>query len=165
MAHTFRETPCNRTNVRIIKWRRAGVNWILRGLWKLVPGVTGRLVDTLFFAPRKYRLKEQEKAILSRARSFTIRVHDKDLCCWQWGEGPAVLYVHGWNGSGIQFQSFIEPSFVPSKSDAEDQPTVSTTCAASSISCAKLLVPLSVIPIPATTSAVISTTGFVSEIR
>ncbi|MGZ5446135.1 MAG: alpha/beta hydrolase [Thermoanaerobaculia bacterium] len=28
---------------------------------------------------------------------------------WSWGEGPAVLLVHGWGGHAAQFQSFVEP--------------------------------------------------------
>ncbi|MBU4331194.1 MAG: alpha/beta hydrolase [Acidobacteria bacterium] len=29
--------------------------------------------------------------------------------CWRWGTGPAVLFVHGWNGRGIQFFQFFQP--------------------------------------------------------
>ena len=29
--------------------------------------------------------------------------------CWKWGEGPSILFAHGWNGRGVQFNRFFGP--------------------------------------------------------
>jgi pimeloyl-ACP methyl ester carboxylesterase len=46
---------------------------------------------------------------LKSAKPFQIQVHGKTIQCWKWGDGPVILFVHGWNGIGIQFYNFFEP--------------------------------------------------------
>jgi len=70
--------------------------------------------------------------------------------------------------SKFRSQALLEgrvPSLVPSYNDAFAQPTVSTTCAELSSNCAKLFVPLSVIPILVKTSGVIPETVDLSAMR
>ncbi len=67
------------------------------------------MIKNLFFRPQRYALNPDEDTILRKSRTFWLSVHDKRIKAFVWGEGPAVLLVHGWNGRGIQFFRFIEP--------------------------------------------------------
>jgi pimeloyl-ACP methyl ester carboxylesterase len=73
------------------------------------PRLTVRLVEKLFFTPGSYSLSVDEQRRLEQGESFHFQVHDRRICGWRWGNGPGVLLVHGWNGSGIQFHRFIDP--------------------------------------------------------
>jgi pimeloyl-ACP methyl ester carboxylesterase len=59
--------------------------------------------------PAKGRLSAAEEQALQRCRQFEIGVRDKKVRCYQWGRGPAVLLVHGWNGRAAQLSHFIDP--------------------------------------------------------
>lgn len=99
----------NSTNVRDKSLRQRITLGLFNLSWTLVPGWTRRMILRFFFSPRSYRTSIEERAALAQGRSFQLQVHDKTIQGWQWGEGPAVLMVHGWNGRGIQFHRFIEP--------------------------------------------------------
>lgn len=77
--------------------------------WMLAPVTTVNLIVKTFFSPPKYNVSEHEKAALAAAKPFHLTVNRKKVVGWVWGEGPAVIMVHGWGGSGLQFSSFIEP--------------------------------------------------------
>ncbi|MFC2123454.1 alpha/beta hydrolase [Bacteroidota bacterium] len=77
--------------------------------WKLFPTFTGRFIRHFFFNPKKYKSSTEELAVLRTATPFSIKVHDKNLKGWKFGDGPGILLMHGWNGRGIQFHKFIDP--------------------------------------------------------
>ena len=85
----------------------------LRGGFRLLsgvaPGVAAKAAETLFCTPRKHRRPETERAVLERARPLAIRNGLQKLAGWQWGEGPAVLLAHGWEGRGAQLHAFVDP--------------------------------------------------------
>jgi pimeloyl-ACP methyl ester carboxylesterase len=62
-----------------------------------------------FFTPLKREIAPREQQWLDRGEPFQIRVHGNRLHCWQWGHGPIVLVVHGWNGRGVN----LHPLFTP----------------------------------------------------
>lgn len=45
----------------------------------------------------------------SAHRSIDLTVDDVTIPVHCWGEGPAVVMMHGWGGSGTQFRYFITP--------------------------------------------------------
>ncbi len=49
----------------------------------------------------------------SADRSIELHLHDKTLPVYSWGEGPLVVCMHGWGGSGTQFRRLI-PQLVAS---------------------------------------------------
>ena len=74
--------------------------------------------ERLFTTPRRHARPDRERAVLASARHLTIDVTLRAprwngstlrLAAWQWGLGPAVLLVHGWEGRGSQLGSFVEP--------------------------------------------------------
>jgi len=45
---------------------------------------------------------------LRNGSKFQIDIHGKTIQGWKWGKGPGILFVHGWNGRGIQFYKFFK---------------------------------------------------------
>jgi pimeloyl-ACP methyl ester carboxylesterase len=43
------------------------------------------------------------------AHAFVVRLPEGDVRAWDWGEGPTVLLVHGWNGDAAQMTPFVKP--------------------------------------------------------
>jgi len=71
------------------------------------PEFVKRVILKQFFAPKLYKASDQENQLLDKAESFQIKVNEKNVHYWKWGNGPAIVFVHGWNGRGIQFHQFI----------------------------------------------------------
>jgi pimeloyl-ACP methyl ester carboxylesterase len=70
--------------------------------------VAVRWVRAHIFSPAPYQISDEEGKVLQAGTRFQIDVHGKAVCGWRWGEGPSVLFVHGWNGRGIQFYRYFE---------------------------------------------------------
>jgi predicted alpha/beta hydrolase family esterase len=74
---------------------------------RLSPALAGAWAARIFLTPRRYPRPERERALLARA---VRRPRDaQGVASWQWGEGPAVLLVHGWEGRGAQLGGFVDP--------------------------------------------------------
>jgi pimeloyl-ACP methyl ester carboxylesterase len=97
------------TNVRYIKIKQRGTHVLLSTLWHLAPNATKKIILKGFFKPTSYALTPLERQFLENAASFHIHVHGKDIRCWKWGQGPGILFVHGWNGRGVNFAYFFKP--------------------------------------------------------
>lgn len=97
------------TNVRYIKAKQKAAHAFLTALWRLVPLITKSFILNRFFKPRSYDLTPLEKQYLHNSTPFHIHVHGKKISCWKWGSGPAILFVHGWNGRGVNFAYFFKP--------------------------------------------------------
>lgn len=97
------------TNVRYIKAKQKAAHAFLTALWRLAPRITKSIILSRFFKPRSYDLTPLEKQFLHSSTPFHIHVHGKKIRCWKWGSGPAILFVHGWNGRGVNFAYFFKP--------------------------------------------------------
>jgi pimeloyl-ACP methyl ester carboxylesterase len=71
-------------------------------------GVVNRVYEA-FFSPSKYEVKSSEAAILERGDNFRMPYEGGELAVTVWGEGPAVLLMHGWGGGRAQMTGFVEP--------------------------------------------------------
>jgi pimeloyl-ACP methyl ester carboxylesterase len=77
---------------------------------KFAPWVADRFFIYLFFTPMKYRTPEKEKKAESFSEQFTIRVLEKNIQCYRWGNADkTVLVIHGWAGRATQFRRFVKP--------------------------------------------------------
>jgi pimeloyl-ACP methyl ester carboxylesterase len=90
----------------------------LRAAFTVSEGLGARAAARLFTMPRRHRRPTRERSILDSGRRFTLQVlrrapywsgQEVPVAAWQWGEGPAVLLVHGWEGRGAQLGAFVEP--------------------------------------------------------
>jgi hypothetical protein len=96
------------TNVRYKKAKQRGTHFLLTALWRLAPNMTKDFLLKRFFKPMSYALTPLERQYLENGTSFHIHVHEKKIRCWKWGRGPAILFVHGWNGRGVNFAYFFK---------------------------------------------------------
>lgn len=68
-----------------------------------------RKVYRAFFRPGKYEPKSTDQAILARGTSARIPFDGSELAVTTWGEGPAILLMHGWGGARAQMTGLVEP--------------------------------------------------------
>jgi pimeloyl-ACP methyl ester carboxylesterase len=78
-------------------------------LGPLLPGLMGRWAYDLWFRTRRFPESNAGKRVTREAVRVTLRVDDIPVAIYTWGEGPVVLFVHGWSGRGSQVAAFIEP--------------------------------------------------------
>jgi pimeloyl-ACP methyl ester carboxylesterase len=78
-------------------------------LGRLFPQLMGRWAYSLWFRTRRFPESAAGKHIASKAQRDTLVVHDIPVAVYSWGEGPIVLFIHGWSGRGSQVAAFAEP--------------------------------------------------------
>jgi pimeloyl-ACP methyl ester carboxylesterase len=90
----------------------------LRAAFTVSEGLGARAAARLFTMPRRHRRPARELPILDDGRRFTLPVlrrapywggEEIAVTAWQWGQGPAVLLVHGWEGRGAQLGALVAP--------------------------------------------------------
>lgn len=72
----------------------------------LAPPLAARLGERLFLTPPRHAAPRREREALAAAVPFEIPFRRGHLRAWRFGEGPAVLLVHGWGGRGGQMSGF-----------------------------------------------------------
>jgi len=80
-----------------------------RALRTLSPDLARRGAERLFSTPRRHRESEAEQIARGEGHPFDFMSNGIRLRGYAWGDGPAVLCLHGWEGRGTQFHAFIEP--------------------------------------------------------
>jgi pimeloyl-ACP methyl ester carboxylesterase len=84
---------------------RHGVSWLSR----LAPALAERAGLWLFITPpRRFPRQLPEVEGLTPLRT-TLRSGRYRIGAWEWGEGPAVLLIHGWGGQASQWVPFVRP--------------------------------------------------------
>ena len=78
-------------------------------LGRVNPSAVAWCAERLFFTPPRPKSRGRIESFLASGRAFTVRVGGRSIAAWSWGQGPAVLLVHGWGGRGGQLSSFVEP--------------------------------------------------------
>lgn len=86
-------------------WLRTG----MRMASALAPGAAARVARKLFFTPLRARVRDEERAVLARGERFETAVLGGRVVGRVWGEGPAVLLVHGWGGHAGQMTPLVDP--------------------------------------------------------
>lgn len=83
------------------------IGWLFPKLEKLLPSVAYKWYSTIFFTPVRYKLPPPEVELALSANQYFIDVDDRKIRVYEWGEGPVVLFVHGWMGRATQFRKLI----------------------------------------------------------
>src|SRR5262244_2928279 len=73
----------------------------------LAPRLAEKWALTLFARPQPPHRRRTPRVAGWEGRVRFCGPHH--LTTWEFGEGPAVLLVHGWNGGAAQMQGFIRP--------------------------------------------------------
>jgi Alpha/beta hydrolase family len=109
MAKKIEKMKSLSTNVRYVKAKQKCTRFFLSALWHIAPDVTKNMVLKRFFKPISQPLTPIETQYLENATPFHIQVHGNEIRCWEWGRGPGILFVHGWNGRGVNLACFFKP--------------------------------------------------------
>ena len=72
-------------------------------------GLAAKAAERVWFTPPRPRIPSASAAFLGTGTRADIAIHGRKIAAWSWGEGPAVLLVHGWGGFAAQLESFVEP--------------------------------------------------------
>lgn len=91
--------------VRVPPWLRAG----MRVASAVAPGAAVKVAHRLFFTPPRTPLREEERRVMDRGEIFSVGLDGQRVAGRSWGEGPAVLLVHGWGGQSGQMTPLVEP--------------------------------------------------------
>lgn len=75
----------------------------------LAPWAILRALDGIFERPKRYKVPERETELLSRGRAFHVQSRHGKIAAWEWGEGPLVHLIHGWEGRGAQLGAVVDP--------------------------------------------------------
>ncbi len=110
MADKYIKLQNNGVNLRVNFARRLITSLVVHISWFINPLLVKKFILREFFAPRQYKVSDEENQLLQKAEEFRIMVNDQYVRCWKWGQGPTIVFVHGWNGRGIQFHGFIKES-------------------------------------------------------
>lgn len=84
------------------------IQWGFPKLEKIAPVLAYRYFIKIFFTPLRYPTPDKEKEIAAKAEKTSLIVNGKRIQIYKWGQGPIVLFVHGWAGRATQFRKFIE---------------------------------------------------------
>ena len=71
---------------------------------RLAPRTVASKLRRTFMTPRNLPPRDWELPLLAQSERITLRFGLSALC---WGQGPAVLLMHGWEGRPTQFASLI----------------------------------------------------------
>ena len=75
----------------------------------LFPRLMGRWAYHLWFRTRRYPDRAAGRRALQGAVRETLPVDGLPVAVYCWGDGPVVLFVHGWSGRGTHVAAFIRP--------------------------------------------------------
>lgn len=83
-----------------------GIEWLAR----LSPALATRLLWRLWFTPRQVPRNARARELLASADArFEVFAGREGVTVSSWGQGPAVLLLHGWSGYGGQLGSLVAP--------------------------------------------------------
>ena len=82
---------------------------LFRGITPVSPAAAAALAMALFRRPPRHRDTEEERTALARAERLPVSLDGRLVAAWRWGQGPAVLLVHGWGSRGSRLVSFVAP--------------------------------------------------------
>lgn len=73
----------------------------------LAPNKVARLMREKGFAIKPFHLSDRQRELLKQAHSFYLEFNHNKIKVFEWGAGPVILLVHGWEGRALQLDAFI----------------------------------------------------------
>jgi pimeloyl-ACP methyl ester carboxylesterase len=77
-------------------------------LGPVFPHFFSRRAYQLWLTPQRFNPPEPEQHALHTADSDTLVINNIPVRYYRWGNGPLVLFVHGWSGRGSQATHFVD---------------------------------------------------------
>jgi pimeloyl-ACP methyl ester carboxylesterase len=103
------ESYLKSTNVRVSNRKIRILGSVFKFAQTVYPKGLKDFVRKKFFTPSVRQLNKAQEEWLNVSESHDILTGDGVVKAWKAGEGPAVLFAHGWNGRGGQFYHFFQP--------------------------------------------------------
>src|SRR5512138_842117 len=75
----------------------------------VAPALASYAGERLFLRPPRRRATPGDLAALSGGEPFAFASGGETIRAWRFGEGPAVLLVHGWGGAAAQVAPLVAP--------------------------------------------------------
>jgi pimeloyl-ACP methyl ester carboxylesterase len=107
MAESAASHPIKNTSVRTLV--RAGITTGVSWLGRRSPVLGSIAAESLFLSPTRHARPAWEASLLAEARAFSVAYAGHQLPAWEWGDGPTILLLHGWEGRGSQLGAFVDP--------------------------------------------------------
>ncbi len=87
------------------------LRWLtIRVLALISPNISASYANKLFLTPRRYKPKGWEIELEKTAdREYFQQHKDIKLRILEWGTGPTVFLLHGWEGRSLQLGKYIHP--------------------------------------------------------
>lgn len=82
---------------------------LLRLLTRISPGLAAATAYRLWFRPTRSAVSPKAKRILREGRPRWIPCGTRRVASWEWGQGPGVLLLHGWNGCAGHLTPYVQP--------------------------------------------------------
>lgn len=73
------------------------------------PVLGAAVARQIFFRPPRASYREEQKAVLAMAQLASLHTRHGLVQAYGWGEGPAVLLMHGWGGHAGQMTELVVP--------------------------------------------------------
>lgn len=80
-----------------------------RILSAIAPRRAARIGARLWFAVPRPPMNEDARRFLGTGHPLETSVAGTPVAGWRWGNGDAVLLMHGWGGYAAQLQAFVDP--------------------------------------------------------
>ncbi|MDX1810967.1 MAG: alpha/beta hydrolase [Gammaproteobacteria bacterium] len=74
----------------------------------VVPRVSAKISYHYWTRSFRYNRPRREKPAYEAAKKSTLVIDQQKIALYQWGEGPRVLILHGWNGRATQLFRQVE---------------------------------------------------------
>lgn len=85
------------------------LQFVFSKLGRMFPSLMGKYAYRLWFIPTRFPIPPREQEALSLAHQQKLPFGDLDINVLTWGEGPVVLFLHGWSGRSTQVSEFLKP--------------------------------------------------------
>lgn len=71
--------------------------------------ITAEQIFLGFTRPRRRSASNEDQQLLQAAIRHSVEHAGLELVAWSWGEGEAVLLLHGWESRASHFAAFVQP--------------------------------------------------------
>jgi pimeloyl-ACP methyl ester carboxylesterase len=85
------------------------VKSVFRLFGRFAPSLAAERAETLFLTPPGCHVTRFERGVLEQGAFSYVDGPKGRIATWRWGEGPAVLLVHGWGGHAGRLARFVTP--------------------------------------------------------
>lgn len=81
--------------------------WLTKAAYHVAPVKSTKLLREKGFKVKPFPLSDDQRALMQQAHSFYLNFNGNSIKVFEWGDGPAILLVHGWAGRALQFDKLI----------------------------------------------------------